>query len=175
MIPEIVITCGTSIYRAGDVTVAQFRKYVDTMSKNNTHTISDVMFFDKKILQDYFDGAFSIQEIGQIDAIEFLETIKTIHFIMQEIVMEKMANVIEIQQVEKEKSAFDEYDAANGYEEEEPQEELSQWDACREITDRYVKLAIRLLNNSYSQCMRESIVSLLDYLKFEINTMNENQ
>lgn len=144
------------------------------MEKNTAKSIDDVMFFNKKIIQDFFGNAFTMQEIDQMDAIEFLETSKAIHFVMQNIVMEKMANIIETPQVEREASAFDEYDAENGYEEEEPQE-VDKWEACREITDRYIKIAIRLLNNSYSQCMQESIVSLLDYLKFEISTLNENQ
>lgn len=37
------------------------------------------------------------------------------------------------------------------------------------------KAALRLLKNSYSQCMKENIVTLLDYLKFELDTINENQ
>lgn len=35
--------------------------------------------------------------------------------------------------------------------------------------------SLRLLKNSYSQCMKENIVTLLDYLKFELDTINENQ
>lgn len=76
--------------------------------------------------------------------------------------------------MEQETSAFDEYDIENGYEEESEPEE-NTWKVCGEILDRVIKIAIRLLKNSYSQCMREDIVSLLDYLKFELDTINENQ
>ena len=56
---------------------------------------------------------------------------------------------------------------------EEPEE--NQWKVCGEIVDRVVKIAIRLLKNSYSQCMKENIVTLLEYLRFELDTINENQ
>ena len=93
---------------------------------------------------------------------------------MQNMVAEKMGSIVEVEQVEKEASAFDEYDRENGYEDEERPEE-NQWKVCGEIVDRVVKIAIRLLKNSYSQCMKENIVTLLDYLKFELDTINENQ
>ena len=93
---------------------------------------------------------------------------------MQNIIAEKMLNIVEVEQIEKEASAFDEYDRENGYEEEKQPEE-NQWKVCGEIVDRVVKIAIRLLKNSYSQCMKENIVTLLDYLKFELDTINENQ
>ena len=82
---------------------------------------------------------------------------------------------VEVEQVEKEASAFDDYDRENGYEDEDEQPEENQWKVCGEIVDRVVKIAIRLLKNSYSQCMKENIVTLLDYLKFELDTINENQ
>lgn len=42
--------------------------------------------------------------------IDFLTAIKTVHFVMQNIIAEKLLNIVEVEQVEKEKSAFDEYD-----------------------------------------------------------------
>ena len=71
---------------------------------------------------------------------------------------EKLLNIVEVEQVEKEKSAFDEYDRENGYEDELEEPEENQWKVCGEIVDRVVKIAIRLLKNSYSQCMKENIV-----------------
>ena len=93
---------------------------------------------------------------------------------MQNVISEKLLNIVEVEPVEQETSAFDEYDIENGYEEESEPEE-NTWKVCGEILDRVIKIAIRLLKNSYSQCMREDIVSLLDYLKFELDTINENQ
>ena len=93
---------------------------------------------------------------------------------MQNVISEKLLNIVEVEPVEQETSAFDEYDLKNGYEEDAETEE-NPWRACGEILDRVIKIAIRLLKNSYSQCMREDIVSLLEYLKFELDTVNENQ
>ena len=93
---------------------------------------------------------------------------------MQNGISEKLLNIGEVEPVEQEASAFDEYDIENGYEEENEPEE-NTWKVCGEILDRVIKIAIRLLKNSYSQCMKEDIVSLLDYLKFELDTINENQ
>lgn len=145
------------------------------MEKNDTEKFSGVMFFNKKIMQEMFGNELSLAAVGEIDAVEFLTAIKTVHFIMQNIVAEKMLSIVEVEQVEKEESAFDDYDRENGYEDEDEQPEENQWKVCGEIVDRVVKIAIRLLKNSYSQCMKENIVTLLDYLKFELDTINENQ
>lgn len=175
MIPEIEITCRGERRFVNSVTVEKYKKYIGLMEKNNTEKFSGVMFFNKKIMQEMFGDELSIAEVGEIEAIEFLTAIKTVHFIMQNIVTEKILNIVEVEQVEKETSAFDEYDRENGYEDEEEHSEENQWKVCGEIVDRVVKIAIRLLKNSYSQCMKENIVMLLDYLKFELNTISENQ
>ena len=143
------------------------------MEKNDTDRFVDVMFFNKKIMQELFGNEMSLAELGEIEAVEFLTAIKAVHFTMQNIVADKMLNIVEVEHVEKEASAFDEYDLENGYEDEQPEE--NQWKICGEIVDRVVKIAIRLLKNSYSQCMKEDIIALLDYLKFELDTINENQ
>ena len=175
MIPEIEGTCSGKRYFINSITVEQYKKYVSLMEKNSTEKISGVMFFNKKIMQEMFGNELSLAAVGEIDAVEFLTAIKTVHFIMQNIVAEKMLSIVEVEQVEKEASAFDDYDRENGYEDEDEQPEENQWKVCGEIVDRVVKIAIRLLKNSYSQCMKENIVTLLDYLKFELDTINENQ
>lgn len=71
------------------------------------------------------------------------------------------------------KNVQDEYDRENGYEDEE-QEEQNTWKICGEIVDRVTKIAIRLMRESYGQCMKENIIELLKYLKFELETVNEN-
>lgn len=143
------------------------------MGKNETAQIAEAMFFNEKILQELLNNEVPIALIEKIDVIEFLTTIKTVHFIMQNVIMEKMLNVVKVQQIEKEASAFDEYDRENGYED-DPEED-NRWKTCGEIIDRIVKIANRILKNSYSQCMKEDIEELLDYLKFELDTINENQ
>lgn len=173
MIPEIEVTCREKRYFINSITVEQYKKYISLMEKNNTERFADVMFFNKKIMQELFGNEMSLAEIGEIETIEFLTAIKAVHFTMQQVIAEKMLNIVEVERVEKEASAFDEYDLENGYEDDQPEE--NQWKVCGEIVDRVVKIAIRLLKNSYSQCMKEDIVTLLDYLKFELDTINENQ
>lgn len=175
VIPEIEVTCRGERLFINSVTVEQYKKYISLMEKNDTEKFSGVMFFNKKIMQEMFGNELSLAAVGEIDAVEFLTAIKTVHFIMQNIVAEKMLSIVEVEQVEKEASAFDDYDRENGYEDEDEQPEENQWKVCGEIVDRVVKIAIRLLKNSYSQCMKENIVTLLDYLKFELDTINENQ
>lgn len=175
MIPEIEITCRGEKHFINYATVEQYKKYIGLMEKNDTQKFSGAMFFNKKIMQEMFGNELSLAAIGEIDVIEFLTGIKTIHFIMQNIVTEKILTIVETEQVEREVSAFDEYDRENGYEEEEEKPEENQWKVCGEIVDRVIKIAIRLLKNSYSQCMKENIVTLLEYLKFELDTINENK
>lgn len=173
MIPEISITCSTGKIFINSITVEQYKKYVALMEKNGSGRITDAMFFNKKITQEIFGNRMSLEELGEVDAVEFLIAAKGIHFIMQSIISQKLLNVVEVERVEKEESVFDEYDIENGYEEEQPEQDT--WKTCGEIIDRIMKIAIRLLKNSYSQCMGEDIVSLLEYLKFELDTIEENQ
>ena len=174
MIPEIEITCRGGTVFINSVTVEQYKKYVSLMERNGSDRITDAMFFNKKIIQEIFGNRMSLAELGGAEVIEFLTAAKGIHFIMQNVISEKLLNIIEVEPVEQEASAFDEYDLENGYEEDTETGE-NPWKACGEILDRVIKIAIRLLKNSYSQCMRAEIVSILDYLNFELDTVNENQ
>ena len=56
------------------------------MEKNDTEVFSGVMFFNKKIMQEMFGNELSLAAVGEIDAVEFLTAIKTVHFIMQNII-----------------------------------------------------------------------------------------
>ena len=173
MIPEIEITCRGGTVFINSITVEQYKKYVSLMERNGSDRITDAMFFNKKIIQEIFGNRMSLAELGGAEVIEFLTAAKGIHFIMQNIVSDALLNIVEAEPVEKEESAFDEYDKENGYEDEE-QEEQNTWRVCGEIIDRVVKIAIRLLRESYGQCMKEDIVALLNYLKFELETVNES-
>lgn len=173
MIPEITITCSRERLFLNSVSVGQYRKYAVLMEKNSSDKSRDIMFFNRKIVQEMFKNRISLEELGKADIVEFITAAKGIHFIMQDIIMEKLLGILQAEPVEEEKSAFDEYDIENGYEEEQPEQNV--WKTCVEIIDRIVKIAIRLLQNSYSQCMGEDIVDLLEYLQFELDTLEENQ
>jgi len=156
-----------------NITVEQYKKYAALMEKNGSDKITDALFFNKRIIQEIFGNRMSLDELGEVDVIEFLTASKGIHFIMQDIVSDALLNIVETEPIERETSAFDEYDRENGYEDEE-QEEQNTWKICGEIVDRVTKIAIRLMRESYGQCMKENIIELLKYLKFELETVNEN-
>lgn len=168
--PEIHIECGSEKFFVNCVTVAQYRKYVDFMKKNSSDVLSDAMFFNKKIIQDIFGSRMSLEELGKTDIVGILAAVKTVHFVMQDIITPKFLELMD-EPVEKEESAFDDYDRENGYEELESQQSI--WETCSENVDRVIQIAIKLLNNSYSQCLETDIVALLDYMKFAIKAINE--
>lgn len=174
MIPEIEIACIEERFFINAITVEQYKRYVSLMEKNRSDYILDVMFFNKKIVQEIFGNRMSIEKLGEMDAIDFIAAAKGIHFIMQNIITEKLMGIVEVETVEREESAFDEYDMENGYEDDDEIEE-NQWRSCGEILDRVIKIAIRVLRDSYSQCMKADILPLLEYLKFELDTLDENQ
>lgn len=172
--PEITITCNEKNFFVNKITVQQYKQYTTLMEKNNSERLSDAMFFNQKIAQEIFGSRMSLEELGEADITEVLTAAKAIHFVMQEIISPKFLELMDDDEpVEKETSAFDEYDIENGYEEEQTPQ--SVWRTCSENVDRVVKIAIKLLKNSYSQCLEMDIVTLLDYIKFEIRILNENQ
>ena len=89
MIPEIEVTCSGKRYFINSITVEQYKKYISLMEKNSTEKISGVMFFNTKIVQELFGNELTLAEIGEIDVIDFLTAIKTVHFVMQNIIAEK--------------------------------------------------------------------------------------
>lgn len=99
------------------------------------------MFFNKKIIQEMFENKISLTEIGKIEVREFMTAIKEIHFVMQNVITEKLLNLVAIEQIKQEESAFDKYDIENGYNDENEIEE-NIWKSCREILDRVIKTSI---------------------------------
>ena len=173
MIPEIIITCRGEKIFVNSITLEQYKRYAELMEKNGSGNKEDAFFFNTRIIQEIFGNRMSLDELGEVNVIEFLTASKGIHFIMQDIVSDALLNIVETEPIERETSAFDEYDRENGYEDEE-QEEQNTWKICGEIVDRVTKIAIRLMRESYGQCMKENIIELLKYLKFELETVNEN-
>lgn len=170
--PEIRIDCGEEKFFVSSITVGQYRKYAELMRKNSSERLSDAMFFNQKIAQEVFDSKMSLEELGKTDVIEVLTAAKTIHFVMQDVVTPKFLELMD-EPIEKEESAFDDYDRDNGYDEVDQQRNV--WEVCSDNIDRVIQIAIKLLNNSYSQCLETDIVALLDYMKFAIKTINDKQ
>lgn len=158
-------------------TVEMYKRYTELMSKNEGHDIASAIFYNTKIVQEMFGNRVSLIDLQEVSTEELLVTVKTIHFIAQEIISNAFADLLtsneEIEQLQ-ETSVFDEYDKENGYTEEYETQE-NPWTICSKNIDYLIKIAMRVLNNSYSQCMDTDVMQLLKYIKFEFETMHENR
>lgn len=170
--PELILPCGSEEHVCTAISVKMYRRYTEIMERNESGSAQDAFEANVQILSEVF--GISSRKVEQAEVEDVTAAAKQIHFLMQEVITPKFLNLNpeHPERVEKEKSLFDEYDEENGYIEEETQESI--WKVCRENTDRVVKLCIRLLKNSYEQCMKSDIISLLDYVAFEIDTLKEN-
>ena len=148
-----------------------FSGNVSQIYGNHSDSIRDAFEANTKILMVVF-GARQ-REVEEADPEDVLSAVKEIHFMMQDVITKKFLdlNPEHPEKIQKEKSAFDEYDEENGYNDEDPGENL--WKICRENVDRIVKICINLMKNSYQQCMEADIMSLLDHAAFEMRTGDE--
>lgn len=156
------------------MSVEKYRAYTELMEKNGGDDVASAFQFNAAIMKMVF--GISEREVLKADVTEQLAAAKMIHFVMQDIITQKFLelNPNRPEEVEKEKSAFDEYDEENGYNEAENQlDDENIWKVCRDNVDRVVKLCIKELNDSLSNVMKSDIMSLLDHVAFEIKTINE--
>jgi hypothetical protein len=169
--PELILPCGQEEYVCAAISVQMYKRYTEIMEHNDNDSIQEAFEANTKILMNVF-GVTS-RKVEQADPEDVLSIAKEIHFMMQDVITMKFLdlNPEHPERVEQEKSAFDEYDEENGYNEENSDD--SVWKICRENVDRIVKLCIRLMKNSYQQCMESDIISLLDHVIFEIKTIDD--
>lgn len=171
--PELTLLCRDEEYVCTTVSVGMYRRYTEIMEWDEDESFVKAFEANIQILKEMFD--VTTRQLKQGDAMELLAAAKSVHFVMQDIVTLKFLelNPERPETVEQEKSAFDEYDEENGYND-EIEEQHNIWKTCRENVDRVVKMCIRVMKNSYKQCMESDIMSLLDYVKFEIRTVKED-
>lgn len=131
------------------------------------------MYYNKRILQKVFENPPTIAEINTVGMKQFLTATNIIHYVMQNIVVSKFNELSTEPPEPVKKSAFEEYDREEGYEDEEDAE--NRWKALKESVDRIVKIATRALNTGYGECMKSDIIALLEHVKFEIDTIEENE
>lgn len=156
------------------MSVEKYRAYTELMEKNGGDDVASAFQFNAAIMKMVF--GISERKVLKADVAEQLAAAKMIHFVMQDIITQKFLelNPNRPEEVEQEKSAFDEYDEENGYNEAENQtDDENIWKVCRDNVDRVVKLCIKGLNDSLSNVMKSDIMSLLDHVAFEIKTINE--
>lgn len=173
MVPELTLLCRDEEYVCKVVSVGMYRRYTEIMERDEDESFAKAFEANIQILKEMFD--VTTRQLKQGDAMELLAAAKSVHFVMQDIVTLKFLelNPERPETVEQEKSAFDEYDEENGYND-ETVEQHNMWKTCRENVDRVVKMCISVMKNSYKQCMESDIMSLLDYVKFEIRTVKED-
>lgn len=171
--PELTLLCRDEEYVCQVVTVGMYRRYTEIMERGEDESFVKAFEANIQILKEMFD--VTTRQLKQGNAMELLAAAKSVHFVMQDIVTLKFLelNPERPETVEQEKSAFDEYDEENGYND-EIEEQHNIWKTCRENVDRVVKMCIHVMKNSYKQCMESDIMSLLDYVKFEIRTVKED-
>lgn len=167
--PELTLMCGHEERVCMSVSVSMYRKYMEIMERHDGAGVNAVMRMNGEIIKVFFD--VSSRELEQAEAVEFLTAAKTIHFVVQEIIARKFLDLNPDHPEKQEKSAFDEYDEENGYNEAENC--VSVWKTCIENVDRVVKLCIRAFHDSYTTVMQADIMALLDYVAFEIATIKE--
>lgn len=167
--PEMVLACGGREYVCRTVPIKLYRKYTEIMERIEGGSARETFRANGEILKETFH--ISSRELCGAGVEEQLAAAKTVHFVMQEVVTPKFLELNQERPEQQEASAFDEYDEEEGYNEETSAESI--WKVCRENLDRVVKLCIRTFHDSYTACMEADIISLLDYVKFEIMTANE--
>lgn len=145
------------------------------MSKNSSDNVLENIYFNMRILQELYPEHPTLSELKTVEMGQFLRATNTVHFVMQSIVAAKFNELSDEPPVKMEKSAFDEYDKENGYEDDETETAADIWRALKESVDRVVKIGTRVLNTGYDECMKSDIMSLLEYVKFEIDTVDESQ
>lgn len=146
---------------------------MELMEKNKSDDMLENIYFNLRILQELYPERPTMTELKTVDMGQFLRAANAVHFVMQEIVTAKFRELSDVPPEEVQKSAFDDYDRENGYEDET--ESGSIWESLKENVDRVVKIATRVLNTGYNECMQTDIMKLLDYVKFEIETAEEEK
>lgn len=120
-----------------------------------------------RLLPDIY-GTLRPADVIHADVIEVLTAAKTLHFVMQEIVLPKFSILSDETQVEQEASLFDRFDEEKGYND-EPAAQSSPWAACLESIEVITQAAIKIMRQSYTDTMQEELVPLIEHLKWEID------
>lgn len=144
---------------------------MEKKEKSRAADMLENMYYNKRILQAVFDPPPTMAEIDTVGMKQFLTATNIIHYVMQNTVVSKFNELSTEPPEPVKKSAFEEYDREEGYEDEEDAE--NRWKALKESVDRIVKIATRALNTGYGECMKSDIIALLEHVKFEIDTIEE--
>ena len=151
MTPEVELECAGACSTPETVTVLQARLYCDYMRRIEAAKTSGQ----------------AVRENLQLLA-EFFNASKTLHFVMQQIVLPKFAALSSEPPEPIEKSIFDDYDAEQDAQAGYVDETADRWLICKQNVEAVTRLAIRVLRESYTDAQREPLGRLLEYVAYEI-------
>ena len=151
---------------ASEFTSYKFKKYLDykIAIEDKWELIYKViiLIFDKKINRRYLDK-LDIHDLYYIYS--FIETY------VKEIIINKF-KALGVESIEAEESVFDEYDKEEGYiKEKEP----SVYENLSEIFNNTIRFSIKQCKNSLKESMDMDICGLLDYIKYEMDYLEEHK
>ncbi|EGT4137905.1 hypothetical protein EQZ09_08875 [Clostridium perfringens] len=129
-----------------------------------------------KLLLVFFDNKLTEEQLEKEDVLDILYIYLLIKKYIENI-NERILNVLNIDQEEKEESAFDDYDEEYGYNALEENEEIEKdiYDSYLNILNVIFKLAKNELNMNIKESYEIDIYELLDYLDFELKNRENIQ
>ena len=131
----------------------------------NAETAAEAVWGNLKLLAAVLHISRKTIYLGSIE--EALTMAKTLHIIMQEIVLPEFGQLAE-DAPPLEKSVFDEYDAAMDAAEGWEDEDADKWLAIQNNLDALTRLAIRVFRSSYADVQKEPLMALIRYTAYEI-------
>lgn len=120
-----------------------------------------------RLLSDCY-GVLRPSDALRASVVEVVTAAKTLHFVVQEIVLPSFRLLSDEPEVERQASVFDRYDEEEGYND-EPGAKISPWAACLESIETITQATIKIMHQSYSDTMKEEMVPLIQHLKWEID------
>ncbi|MFR4492472.1 MAG: hypothetical protein ACLT5M_14615, partial [Clostridium perfringens] len=129
-----------------------------------------------KLLLVFFDNKLTEEQLEKEDVLDIIYIYLLIKKYIENI-NERILNVLNIDQEEKEESAFDDYDEEYGYNALEESEEIEKdiYDSYLNILNVIFKLAKNELNMNIKESYEIDIYELLDYLDFELKNRENIQ
>ena len=124
----------------------------------------------------FFDNKLTEEQLEKEDVLDIIYIYLLIKKYIENI-NERILNILNIDQEEKEESAFDDYDEEYGYNALEENEEIEKdiYDSYLNILNIIFKLAKNELNMNIKESYEIDIYELLDYLDFELKNRENIQ
>lgn len=112
-------------------------------------------------------------KIRDLYNLEIYETLSIFYLIKKVIlnINNKIGDIF-FEKIEKEKSAFDEYDIENGYEDNE-EDETNIYDTYLNILNNLFKISKKIFGNSLKQSLEMDLNELLDYFIYYTENLDE--